>query len=96
MANISAADVKRLREATGAGMMDSKKALEEAGGDFDQAVELLRIKGAKSLGKRGVLYAAGEFRKGDIVGSGLGTLSNLAIAPDACSSECTCTIRGSK
>ena len=52
MANISAADVKRLREATGAGMMDSKKALEEADGDFDQAVELLRIKGAKSLGKR--------------------------------------------
>ncbi len=52
MANISAADVKRLREATGAGMMDSKKALEEADGDFDQAIELLRIKGAKSLGKR--------------------------------------------
>ena len=52
MANISASDVKRLREATGAGMMDSKKALEEADGDFDQAVELLRIKGAKSLGKR--------------------------------------------
>ncbi|MFL6071375.1 MAG: translation elongation factor Ts [Actinomycetes bacterium] len=58
MANISAADVKRLREATGAGMMDSKKALEEAEGDFDQAVELLRIKGAKSLGKRAERTAA--------------------------------------
>ena len=52
MANFSAADVKRLREATGAGMMDSKKALEEADGDFDAAVEVLRIKGAKNIGKR--------------------------------------------
>ncbi len=52
MANFTAADVKRLRDATGAGMMDSKKALEEADGDFEQATEVLRIKGAKSLGKR--------------------------------------------
>jgi elongation factor Ts len=58
MANFSATDVKRLRESTGAGMMDSKKALEEADGDFDQAVELLRIKGAKSLGKRAERTAA--------------------------------------
>ena len=58
MANVSAADVKRLREATGAGMMDSKKALEEADGDFDKAVEVLRIKGAKSLGKRAERTAA--------------------------------------
>ena len=52
MANFSAADVKKLRDATGAGMMDSKRALEEASGDFEKAVEVLRIKGAKSLGKR--------------------------------------------
>jgi elongation factor Ts len=52
MANFSATDVKKLRDATGAGMMDSKKALEESDGEFDKAVELLRIKGAKSLGKR--------------------------------------------
>ncbi|MFA6576760.1 MAG: elongation factor Ts, partial [Nocardioides sp.] len=45
MANISAADVKKLRELTGAGMMDCKKALTEADGDFDKAVEILRIKG---------------------------------------------------
>ncbi|MDT4920328.1 MAG: elongation factor Ts, partial [Pseudonocardiales bacterium] len=45
MANVSAAEVKKLRDATGAGMMDSKKALEEADGDFDRAVEILRIKG---------------------------------------------------
>ena len=49
---ISAADVKRLRELTGAGMMDCKRALDESDGDFDKAVELLRIKGAKDIGKR--------------------------------------------
>ncbi|GAA2380649.1 translation elongation factor Ts [Dactylosporangium salmoneum] len=52
MSNFTAADVKRLRELTGSGMMDCKKALEEAEGDFDKAVELLRIKGAKDVGKR--------------------------------------------
>ena len=52
MANYSAADVKRIRDLTGSGMMDCKKALEESGGDFEQAVELLRIKGAKDVGKR--------------------------------------------
>src|SRR4051812_28022786 len=43
---ITAAEVKKLRDATGAGMLDSKKALEEAQGDFDRAVEVLRVKGA--------------------------------------------------
>ncbi len=52
MAEITAADVKKLREATGAGMMDCKKALQEADGDFDKAIEALRIKGAKDVGKR--------------------------------------------
>ena len=52
MANFSAADVKRLRELTGAGMLDCKNALSESDGDFDKAVELLRIKGAKDVGKR--------------------------------------------
>jgi elongation factor Ts len=53
MANVSAADVKKLRDATGAGMMDSKKALEEADGDFERAVEVLRIKGGAKVEKRG-------------------------------------------
>ena len=53
MASVSAADVKRLREHTGAGMMDCKKALDEAGGDFDAAVDLLRTKGAAKAAKRG-------------------------------------------
>ena len=49
----TAADVKKLRELTQAGMMDCKKALEEADGDFDKAVELLRVKGAARAAKRG-------------------------------------------
>jgi elongation factor Ts len=52
MANYTAADVKRLRELTGSGMMDCKNALAESDGDFDKAVEALRIKGAKDVGKR--------------------------------------------
>ena len=52
MANITAADVKKLREVTGAGMMDCKKALVEAEGDFDKAIEILRKKGQKVAAKR--------------------------------------------
>ena len=52
MANFTAADVKRLRDATAAGMLDCKNALEQAGGDFDAAVEILRVKGVKDVGKR--------------------------------------------
>jgi elongation factor Ts len=52
MANYTAADVKRLRELTGSGMLDCKNALVETDGDFDSAVEALRIKGAKDVGKR--------------------------------------------
>ncbi len=49
MANVSAADVKKLRDATGAGMMDSKKALEASDGDFDKAVEFLRVKAGRKV-----------------------------------------------
>ena len=49
---ITAADVKKLRDQTAAGMMDAKKALEEAGGDFDKAVEILRVKGQAKAEKR--------------------------------------------
>lgn len=52
MAKISAKDVNRLRQATGAGMMDCKKALVESEGDFDKAIEILRIKGQKVSAKR--------------------------------------------
>lgn len=50
--NITAQDVKRLREQTGVGMMDCKRALQEANGDFDKAIELLRTKGQKVAAKR--------------------------------------------
>ena len=53
MGNFSAAEVKKLRDLTGAGMMDCKKALEETDGDYDAAVEALRIKGAAKAAKRG-------------------------------------------
>lgn len=52
MAKITAAEVNKLRKATGAGMMDCKKALVEADGDFDKAIEILRKKGQKVAAKR--------------------------------------------
>ncbi|MBR1644546.1 MAG: elongation factor Ts [Bacteroidales bacterium] len=52
MANISAADVKKLREMTGVGMMECKKALIESDGDFDKAIDFLRQKGQKMAAKR--------------------------------------------
>lgn len=52
MANYTAEDVKRLREATAAGMLDCKKALDEADGDYDKAVEIIRVKGQKGVTKR--------------------------------------------
>jgi len=52
MANYTAADIKALREKTGAGMMDVKKALDESDGDQTKAMEALRIKGLKGATKR--------------------------------------------
>ena len=52
MATITAADVKKLRDATGAGMMDAKKALTEADGDFDSAIEILRVTGQAKMANR--------------------------------------------
>ena len=52
MANYTAADVKTLRERSGAGMMDCKSALDEANGDIDKAMEVLRLKGLKGVTKR--------------------------------------------
>ena len=53
MGAIAAADVKKLRDLTAAGMMECKKALEESDGDFDKAIEILRISGAAKAAKRG-------------------------------------------
>lgn len=78
MANFTAADVKKLRELTGAGMMDCKKALDEADGDFDKAVEVLRVKGAAKAAKRG---AEREATSGLVVHSG-GALVELRSETD--------------
>ena len=71
MANISAKDVMKLREQTGAGMMDCKKALTDAAGDFDKAADLLRERGVAKAAKRaskiaaeGIVYALVEGNKG--------------------------------
>ncbi len=77
MSNFSAADVKRLRELTAAGMMDCKRALEESDGDFDKAVDLLRVKGAKDVGKRADRVA----------GNGLVAVSGNAIIELACETD---------
>jgi elongation factor Ts len=58
MAEIKAADVKALRDRTGAGMMDCKKALTESGGDIDKAIEILRIKQGKRIQDRGERVAS--------------------------------------
>jgi elongation factor Ts len=72
-----AADVKRLRDLTGSGMMDCKRALEESDGDFDKAVELLRIKGAKDIDKR----AGRETVNGLVVAEG-GTMVQINCETD--------------
>ena len=53
MADVSAKDVKELRDRTGAGMMECKAALQEAGGDMDKAIDILRVKGQARAAKRG-------------------------------------------
>jgi elongation factor Ts len=60
MSAFTAADVKRLRELTGAGMLDCKKALEESDGDFDAAVEVLRVKYAAKVDKKAAERTAGN------------------------------------
>ena len=64
MAEIKASDVKKLRDLTGAGMMDCKKALAESNGDFDAAIDILRKKGQKVASKR----ADREAKEGYVIG----------------------------
>jgi len=82
MANSTAADVKRLREQTGAGMMDCKNALEEAGGDLEAAVELLRLKGAKDVNKRATRTAANGLVTAELDGTTAGVLVELNCETD--------------
>ena len=82
MANFTAADVKRLRDATGAGMMDCKKALEEADGNQEAAVELLRLKGAKDVGKRAARTAGNGLVVAELAGHSAGVLVELNCETD--------------
>ena len=82
MPNFSAADVKRLREATGAGMMDCKNALTEANGDFDAAVEALRLKGVKDAGKRAARTAGNGLVTAVLDGTTAGVLVELNCETD--------------
>ena len=82
MANISAADVKRLREQTGAGMMDCKNALTEADGDFDAAVQVLRLKGVKDAGKRATRTAGNGLVTAELDGTSAGVLVELNCETD--------------
>jgi elongation factor Ts len=80
---ISAQDVKALRDRTGAGMMDAKAALQEAGGDFDKAIEVLRVKGQASAAKRGQRAAAeGAVASYIHAGSDIGTLVEVNCETD--------------
>ena len=82
MANFTAADVKRLRDQTGAGMMDCKNALAEAEGDLDSAVELLRVKGVKDAGKRATRTAANGLVTAELDGTEAGVLLELNCETD--------------
>jgi elongation factor Ts len=82
MANFSAADVKRLREQTGAGMMDCKNALAEAEGDLEQAVEILRLKGVKDAGKRATRTAGNGLVTVELDGTTAGVMVELNCETD--------------
>ncbi len=78
MATVAAADVKKLRDATGAGMMDAKKALTEADGDFEKAIEVLRVSGAAKAAKRGAERSASN----GLVAAADGALIKLGAETD--------------
>src|SRR6476646_3963120 len=82
MASITAADIKKLREATGAGMTDCKNALVEADGDYDKAVEQLRIKGLKGVAKREGRAASNGLVVAKLEGTTKGTLLELNCETD--------------
>jgi elongation factor Ts len=82
MANFSTADVKRLREQTGAGMMDCKNALQEADGDMEAAVEILRLKGVKDAGKRAARTAGNGLVTAELDGNNAGVLVELNCETD--------------
>ena len=81
MANYTAADVKALRDKSGAGMMDCKSALDEANGDIEKAFEVLRLKGLKGVSKREGRTTTNGLVVSRVSG-GVGTLIELACETD--------------
>ena len=73
MAKYTTADIKALREKTGAGMLDVKKALEEADGDTEKAIEIIRVKGLKGIAKREGRSASAGLIAAKVVGAPDGT-----------------------
>src|ERR1700728_4610291 len=82
MANVSAADIKRLRDLSGAGMLDCKNALAESDGNIDEAIELLRKKGVKDAGKRADRTAANGLVIAQLDGTSAGVLVELNCETD--------------
>src|SRR6202012_1462485 len=82
MANFSAADVKRLRDLSGAGMMDCKNALTEADGNIDEAIEVLRKKGVKDAGKRANRNAPNGLVTAELDGTSAGVLVEVNCETD--------------
>ena len=79
---VTAADIKKLREATGAGMTDCKNALVEADGDYGKAVEFLRIKGLKGVAKREGRAASNGLVAAALKGTTSGTMLELNCETD--------------
>ncbi len=77
MANYTTADIKALREKTGAGMLDVKKALDEADGDAEKAIEIIRVKGLKGIAKREGRAASAGLIAAKVVDSGNGQVGVL-------------------
>ena len=77
MANYTTADIKALREKTGAGMLDVKKALDEANGDAEKAIEIIRVKGLKGIAKREGRAASAGLIAAKVVDSGNGQVGVL-------------------
>src|ERR1700728_1659272 len=82
MANFSAAEVKRLRDLSGAGFIDCKNALTEADGNLDEAIEILRKKGVKDAGKRADRTAANGLVIAELAGTSAGVLVEVNCETD--------------
>lgn len=82
MAEVTIENIKKLRDATGAGMMDAKAALTEAKGDFDKAVELMRLKGIAKAGKKADRVASNGVVQSYVHGEKIGVLVEINCETD--------------